>query len=225
MTLAHLSFELLRWDNFGRYFWLKYKIWLNWNSQWQPWYYLLLNSLHLNIFSICLHNLYPYALLDCWRLKKQPGWYVTYNIYDIWHVWHMWHEWHLVLWHAWHLRFVPCGMCDMVYVWILKWCMCDIWHVALVTCGLCDLWPLKDEPKLSFRAQAWAKCLELLFPSLSTSLRLEADKIQAQARSLNKFWAISEPDFCLVAFTVILHFYLYIYGKKANFLWFLFHYS
>ena len=53
---------------------------------------------------------------------------------------------------------------------------------------------LKEEPNIYFRAQAWAKCLLLLFPSATTSFMLEPDKLHAWAQA----WKIFEPHPSLI---------------------------
>ena len=48
---------------------------------------------------------------------------------------------------------------------------------------------LKNEPQIYFRTKVWAKCLEILYPSLSTSLWLEVGKVQAWAKAVSNFQA------------------------------------
>ena len=75
---------------------------------------------------------------------------------------------------------------------------------------------LKDEPHIYFQARAWAKCLEILYPSLSTSIWLEVDKLQAWAQALKKIRASLRGSFLSSTVIVSLHFPLAYSMKKTT---------
>ena len=93
-----------------------------------------------------------------------------------------------------------------------------MWHISCVTHHMSRVrWQvsLKDKPQIYFQARAWAKCLEILYPSLSTSLWLEVDKLQAWARALKNFRASLRASFLSYTVIVSLHFLL-VYSKKEK---------
>ena len=56
------------------------------------------------------------------------------------------------------------------------------WYVEII-----DVDSLKDKPKIYFRAQAWAKCLELLYASLSWAWGLKLTNFKPEHELKKKF--------------------------------------